>query len=94
MEDLSGGEKQRVALARVLLLSPAALLLDEPTSAVDDETAHDILKDIFAKCKENGQTVIMVTHQKEMIEEFAEYILKMKNGYVTYEGSEVYGRRY
>ncbi|WLV24660.1 ATP-binding cassette domain-containing protein [Aciduricibacillus chroicocephali] len=85
-DDLSGGEKQRLAFARVLLLSPKALLLDEPTSALDEDTAHDIMHDVLAKFRENGQSVIMVTHAQAIVDAFGEYVVKLEAGKVVQAG--------
>ncbi|MBE5958402.1 MAG: ABC transporter ATP-binding protein [Lachnospiraceae bacterium] len=59
---LSGGEQQRVAIAVALANNPQILLADEPTSAVDSKTAHQILKLLYKLNKEKGVTIIMVTH--------------------------------
>lgn len=84
--ELSGGERQRLAFARVLLLNPDALLLDEPTSALDEDTAHDIMERVLARFKENGQTVIMVTHAQAIVAAFAEYVVEVEAGRVVRSG--------
>jgi len=77
-EKLSGGEKQRVALGRVLLLQPEVLLLDEPSSALDEETEHMIIKALVDYTKENSKTLIMVTHSKKVANDFSDHIIEIK----------------
>lgn len=60
---LSGGEKQRVAIARAMILNPCILIADEPTGALDDKNAKDVIK-IFKKFVREGHSVVMVTHNK------------------------------
>lgn len=80
--ELSGGEKQRLALARILLLKPEVIMMDEPTSALDEGTAEDMMKVILRIGKEKGQTMIMITHSKAVVEEFAESIIEIDAGRV------------
>jgi putative ABC transport system ATP-binding protein len=65
---LSGGEQQRVAIARALITNPAIIFADEPTAAVDDETASAII-DVFKQLKSQGKTIIVSTHDKSLIKE-------------------------
>ena len=59
--EVSGGQKQRAAIARAIITGPELLLADEPTGALDSRSAGDIL-DIFGRLNEDGQTILMVTH--------------------------------
>lgn len=77
--ELSGGQQQRVAIARSLINKPAMVLADEPTGALDSNTSLEIIGLLRTLAKEQNQTVIMVTHNKEM-EQFAETVIVMKDG--------------
>lgn len=77
---LSGGEKQRLALARIMALDSQVVLLDEPTSALDLENEEEIISDIVNYSKENNKTLIMVTHSKNISENFGDHIVVLKNG--------------
>jgi putative ABC transport system ATP-binding protein len=65
-DHLSGGEKQRLSLARAILMKPEVFLLDEPSSALDEETAHIVIQRMVEHVKCHSQTLIMVTHDKEI----------------------------
>lgn len=80
--ELSGGEQQRVSLARALAKKPAMLFLDEPTGALDEETGRLVLDYISKLQKEYGFTVVMVTHN-ENISEMAETVIKMNSGRIV-----------
>lgn len=79
-ERLSGGEKQRLALGRVLLMEPEVFLLDEPSSALDENTEKLIIERLVSISKRNNKTLIMVTHSKNMANLFSDNIIKMSNG--------------
>ena len=78
---LSGGEQQRVSIARALAKNPKLLLCDEPTGALDYNTGKAILKLLQDTCRERGMTVILITHNSA-ITPMADRVIKMKNGKV------------
>ncbi len=82
-EELSGGEKQRLALARVMLMEPKVLLLDEPTSALDEETEEKITAYINNHILNSSVTLVMVTHSKKLAREMGKKIVTINNGTVT-----------
>jgi len=76
---LSGGEQQRIAIARALLNEPEVLLADEPTGNLDPETSNGIMKILF-KLSEIGKTVIMATHNYNLIHKFPGRVVKCEEG--------------
>ncbi len=74
---LSGGEKQRLALARILLLDPEVFLLDEPSSALDDTTAEAVIEMIASFTKAAGKTLIMVTHSMVIAERYSDQLIEI-----------------
>lgn len=82
-EELSGGEKQRLALARVMLMEPKVLLLDEPTSALDEDTEQKITAYISNHLLNSSITLVMVTHSKKLAREMGEKVVTINNGVVT-----------
>lgn len=86
---LSGGEAQRVSLARILLLDPPVLLLDEPSAALDEETTIFVIEKVVEHVKKNKKTLIMITHSPVVVRNFAENIIKMANGRITEEGETI-----
>lgn len=78
---LSGGEQQRVSIARALAKKPKLLLCDEPTGALDYNTGKNILKLLQTKCREDGMTVVLITHNSA-ITPMANRVIRMKSGKV------------
>ena len=80
-KNLSGGEKQRVALARTLMLKPEVVLLDEVTSALDVDNTH-IVEEIIRELNESGTTILWITHSPEQSRRLANKLLTVENGQV------------
>jgi macrolide transport system ATP-binding/permease protein len=83
---LSGGQQQRVAIARALVNQPAILLADEPTGNLDSRTATDIMTTIQALNREQGLTVVLVTHEPDMAA-FADRVVTMRDGVIVSDES-------
>ena len=79
---LSGGEQQRVSIARALAKNPKLLLCDEPTGALDYQTGKAILKLLQDMCRERGMTVIVITHNSALTP-MADRVIRIKNGKVA-----------
>lgn len=80
--ELSGGEQQRVSLARALVNNPKLIIADEPTGNVDPEMSHEIV-DMLTKINNNGTTVVMVTHEHDLVRTFQRRVIVIKNGEVV-----------
>lgn len=81
---LSGGEQQRVSIARAIAKNPKILLCDEPTGALDYQTGKSILKLLHDTCRQSSKTVIVITHNAE-ITKMADHVIRVKNGRVEEE---------
>lgn len=79
---LSGGEQQRVSIARALAKNPKLLLCDEPTGALDYQTGKSILKLLQDMCRKRGMTVIVITHNSALTP-MADRVIRIKNGRVS-----------
>ena len=79
-QELSGGEQQRVSIARAIMKNPKVLLCDEPTGALDSKTGVEVLK-LLRKQSDEDTTVIIVTHNS-LISEIADHVIRIKNGKV------------
>ena len=81
-DELSGGQKQRTAIARAMANNPTLILADEPTGALDSETGHHIM-DLFHKLhREQGKTIVLITHSRELAEE-TERIITLRDGRIV-----------
>ena len=81
---LSGGEQQRVSIARAVAKNCDIILCDEPTGALDYETGKEILSLLSREARENNKTVIIVTHNSALAD-MADHLIKMKNGKLIYD---------
>ena len=78
--ELSGGEQQRVAVARALANGPRLLLADEPTGNLDSRTAREIISLLAGLQRETTLTIIMVSHEESLVREFAREIVRLRDG--------------
>ncbi len=81
--ELSGGEKQRVAIARALINQPKILLADEPTGNLDSKTSRQIVQSLSELNKNQGLTVIMISHEEDLLAEFADNIIHLCDGKIV-----------
>lgn len=84
--DLSGGQMRRVAIAGVLALQPEVLVLDEPTAGLDPKGRQEIMDMFYKLHKEEGLTIVLVTHQMEDVADYADHMIVLDHGTVKREG--------
>mgnify|MGYP002508309525 CR=1 FL=1 len=80
-KELSGGEKQRVAAARAMMMSPDVILADEPSGSLDESNKKELHKLLLQMREQYGQTIIIVTHDKELAE-ISDRVIEMRDGVV------------
>ena len=81
-DQLSGGEQQRVSIARAIVNNPKILICDEPTGNLDPKTSMEIM-DIINKINEDGTTIIMATHDKDIVNKFRKRVIAINKGILT-----------
>jgi putative ABC transport system ATP-binding protein len=81
--ELSGGEQQRVAIARALVNGPQILLADEPTGNLDSKTARQIVEILADLNRRQGLTIVMVSHEQDLLREFAHEMIRLHDGAVV-----------
>lgn len=86
--ELSGGEQQRVCIARAIVNEPKLLICDEPTGNLDPKTSKEIIKVINSINKDMGTTVIMVTHDKEIVNSMKKRVITLENGVLTNDSTK------
>jgi cell division transport system ATP-binding protein len=79
---LSGGEKQKVAIARAMILNPPVILADEPTGNLDDESSWQIMS-MFEELNQKGTTVIVASHNKEIVSKMSKRVIRLEKGRVV-----------
>lgn len=89
--ELSGGEQQRIAIARAIVNDPLLVIADEPTGNLDPETSWDIMQ-IFQEINETGTTIVMATHDKEIVDAMGKRVIAIEKGHIVRdEKNGVYG---
>ena len=89
--ELSGGEQQRIAIARAIVNDPVFVIADEPTGNLDPETSWDIME-IFKEINAEGTTIVMATHDKEIVDAMGKRVIAIEDGKIVRdEASGVYG---
>ena len=82
---LSGGEQQRVAIARALANDPGLIIADEPTGNIDPQLSYEIVELLRKINRQNGTTIIMVTHEHDLVKYFGGRIINIENGSITFD---------
>jgi len=86
-DELSGGEQQRVAIARTLMQEPALILADEPVSSLDPKLSGVVLDILKQVCQEDGITALVSLHTLELTREYAARVVGLKNGQICFDGA-------
>lgn len=80
--EISGGEQQRVSIARALVNSPSLIIADEPTGNLDVETSNDVMK-LFDKINKMGTTIVMVTHSEKIVNDMCKRVIQLEGGVIV-----------
>ena len=83
--ELSGGQQQRVAIARALANDPGLIIADEPTGNIDPQLSYEIVELLRKINRQNGTTIIMVTHEHDLVKYFGGRIINIENGSITFD---------
>jgi phosphonate transport system ATP-binding protein len=86
-DELSGGEQQRVAIARTLMQEPAIILADEPVSSLDPKLSRVVLDILKRVCREDGITALVSLHTLELTREYADRVVGLKDGQILFDGA-------
>lgn len=81
--ELSGGEKQRLCICRIMLMEPEVFLLDEPTSALDDSTEEMAIEKVVEFTRQNNKTLVMITHSKKLAYKYGEVMITLHEGKIA-----------
>ena len=88
--ELSGGEQQRLAIARALVNNPSTIIADEPTGNLDPVKSYEIMS-LLQEINNLGTTMLVVTHEQELVERFSKRVIAIDDGLVVSDGMEEYG---
>jgi phosphonate transport system ATP-binding protein len=86
-DELSGGEQQRVAIARTLMQEPVIILADEPVSSLDPKLSRVVLDILKRVCREDGITAVVSLHTLELTREYADRVVGLKDGQILFDGA-------
>lgn len=84
--ELSGGERRKVAIAGILAINPDIVIFDEPTVGFDPASAKELMN-LIVEMHKNGKTVIVITHDMDLVNEYAQKVFMMENGQLVFEGT-------
>ena len=87
--ELSGGEQQRLAIARALVNNPSTIIADEPTGNLDPAMSHEIMS-LLQEINNLGTTMLVVTHARDLVEQFGKRVIAIKEGLVVHDGMDGY----
>ena len=85
--ELSGGEQQRIAIARAIVNDPVFVIADEPTGNLDPETSWDIME-IFKEINSSGTTIVMATHDKDVVDAMGKRVIAIEQGHIVRDEKE------